>query len=101
MFEIFNTLRQSRGFHVYLGSVSQMPIWARLILGLITFPAILLVILCFIVFLVSILTLFILALPPYFILRWITGVKTKQVVGEGYSFDAKGRAKKVNVTVIK
>lgn len=86
---------------MYLGSVSQMPVWARFTLGLITLPAILLVILCFLIFLVSILTLFILALPPYFILRWITGVKVKQVVSEGYSIDENGRSKKVNVTVIK
>ncbi len=77
-YDVFQSIQSSERFHRFTFGVSRMPLWARGILAIPMIPGILLVALSIVFFLVSILALFILTVPIYFILRWMTGVKVTQ-----------------------
>lgn len=100
MFDSFGNLHHNPQFHVFTGSVSKMPGWARGILAIVALPGLVAVGLSILLLLVSILALLLLSVPAYLLLRKLTGVKVRQVVGERVSFDDAGRTKRVNVRVV-
>ena len=69
MFRLLNYYAQWQGFR---GRVTQLPAWARLLLMLAAIPGILLIALSILAFLVSLLALFLLTVPVYRLVRWIT-----------------------------
>jgi len=79
-FEFFQTLQQSPRFHAFTFGVSQMPLWARLVIAIPLVPGVLLVLLSFLLVLVSILALLLITVPVYLLLKWITGVKASPTV---------------------
>ncbi len=92
-FEFFQQVQQSERFHTFTGGVSQMPLWARVIVAIPVIPGLLLVGLSILAVLVSILALLLFTVPVYLVLKWITGVKTSPTV-----FSSSGK-KRVEATV--
>ncbi|GIW75586.1 MAG: hypothetical protein KatS3mg104_0649 [Phycisphaerae bacterium] len=72
----FHTIQQSPHFDRFTFGISQMPLWARIVLAVFLVPGMVMVGLSIILFLVSILALLLVTVPVYLFLRWITGVKT-------------------------
>lgn len=72
----FHTIQQSPHFDRFTFGISQMPLWARVILAVFLIPGMVAVVLSIVLFLVSILALLLVTVPVYLCLRWVTGVKT-------------------------
>jgi hypothetical protein len=87
-----------RGRGVYR-RVQGLPAWARLVVFLAAVPGIVLVLLSVVVFIVSILALFLLTIPVYRALALVTGVGGNRSEQEGAVGAEVGR-RQVNVRVI-
>lgn len=86
-------------FQSFRGSFGGMPAWARLILGVLAIPGILLLLLSIVAFLVSILALLLLTVPAYRFLRWLTTPAAAEVQAEIID-PASPNRRQVQVTII-